>query len=108
MTPQIAAMRIGRSLTATENGIDRVIADLASLTVEMTGARLATGMPAVTGHRALARVAAAQAKLVEARMDMIRAHEDLRRIAETADVPTDCPENEVFTGAELEAEREAA
>jgi hypothetical protein len=104
MTPQIAALRIARSLTASEDGIDSVLAHVGTLTTDLTTARLATGLPAATGHRALARVASAQAKLVEARMDMIRAHEDLRRIAETADTPTDCPP----MGAELDAEHRAA
>jgi hypothetical protein len=107
MTPQIAALRIGRRLNASENGIDTAISEIAALTGELASARLATGTPAATGHSALAFVAAAQAKLVEARRQMILAHEGLRRIAETADVPTDCPD-EAFTSAELDNEREAA
>lgn len=92
MTPQIAALRIGRGLVASENGIDAVLAHTGELIATMTSARVETGSPAATGHRAIARVAAAQAKIVEARQDLIRAHEDLRRIAETADTPTECPE----------------
>ena len=92
MTPQIAALRIGRSLLASENGIDSAIADTGTLMAHLTTARIATGQPAITGHRAIAKVAAAQAKMIAARQDLIRAHEDLRRIAETADTPTDCPE----------------
>lgn len=107
MTPQIAALRIGRSLTASEDSVDALLGQIAGLTGELTAARLATGAAAATGHRALARVAAAQIKMIEVRMDLIRAHQDLYRIAETADVPTDCPK-ETFTGAELESEREAA
>lgn len=103
MTPQIAALRIGRDLNASEDGIDQLIANTGSLLSTMTTARVATGSPAATGHRAIARVAAAQAKLVEARMDFIRAHEDLRRIAETADTPLDCPEE--WTAADLPEER---
>lgn len=91
MTPQIAALRIGRSLAASEDGIDGVLAQTGELIAAMTLARVQTGSPAATGHRAIARVAAAQAKLVEARQDLIRAHEDLRRLAETADTPTECP-----------------
>lgn len=92
MTPQVAALRIGRGLVASEDGIDTVLAEMGTLLAAMATARVATGQPALTGHRAIAKIAAAQAKLVDARQDLIRAHEDLRRIAETADTPTDCPE----------------
>ena len=92
MTPQIAALRIGRGLVASENGIDALIADLGTLMADMTTARVETGHSALTGHRAIAKLGAALGKVVEARQDVIRAHEDLRRIAETADTPTDCPE----------------
>lgn len=97
MTPQIAALRIGRDLNASEDGIDQLIATTGSLLSTMTTARVETGSPAATGHRAIARIASAQAKLVEARMDFIRAHEDLRRIAETADTPMDCPPDALLT-----------
>jgi hypothetical protein len=108
MTPQIAALRIGRSLNTSETTLDTLIAGMGSLMSEMAQARVATGSPAATGHRAIARIVAAQSKIVEARMDLIRAHEDLRRIAETADTPTDCPEEFLPTGAQLDGEREAA
>ncbi len=108
MKKEVAALRIGRELTASETGIDTVLAQLGQLMSEVATARVATDSTAATGHRAIARLAQAQVKMIEARFDVIRAHEDLRRIAETADVPTDCPE-EVFTGAELgEDLREAA
>lgn len=93
MKHDIAAMRIGRHIQASETGIDTLIGQLAGLMGEMASARVATGSPAAEGHRALARIATAQAKVVEARSDLIRAHEDLRKIAETADIMTDCPEN---------------
>lgn len=98
MTPEIAALRIGRDLSATEDGIDSALAQAGALIAALTTARIETGSSALTGHRAIARVAAAQTKLVDARQDLIRAHEDLRRIAETADTPTECPE-EFFTTA---------
>ena len=108
MTPEIAALRIGRGLNASENGIDAVLGHVGALISEMAQARVATGSPAATGQRAIAFAAAAQAKIVEARQDLIRAHEQLRRIAETADTPTDCPDEEPIFGAELDGEREAA
>lgn len=104
MTPDIAAMRLGRALVTAEDGTDRLLTDLSTLIAEMTNVRLATASPAATGHRAIARAAAAQAKLVGVRMDLIRAHEDLRRIAETADVPSECPP----MAAELEQDMQAA
>ena len=93
MTPHVAALRIGRGLAASEDGVDAALAHTGELIAAMTSARVETGSPAAMGHRAIARVAAAQAKLVEARQDLIRAHEDLRRIAETADTPTECPDD---------------
>lgn len=105
MTPQIAALRIGRGLVASEDGIDTVLAEMGTLLAAMATARVETGQPATTGHRAIAKIAAAQAKLVDARQDVIRAHEDLRRIAETADTPTDCPE---WTSAEVTDEERIA
>ena len=96
MTPDIAAMRIGRGLTTSEDGIDTLLSNLGTLMAEMVAARVATGSPAATGHRAIARLAAAQSKIVEARQDLIRAHEDLRHIAETSGTPTECPEETVF------------
>lgn len=101
MNSQIAALRIGRGLTASELGIDGLLAELGKLACELATARVETAASVVTGHRAMARVVAAQAKVIEARSDLIRAHEDLRRIAETADMPTDCPD-EAFTGAEID------
>ena len=92
MTSQVASQRIGRGLNASENDIDTLLASIGGLMAEMAAARVATGSPAATGQRAIARLAAAQAKIVDARQDIVRAHEDLRRIAETADMPTDCPE----------------
>lgn len=103
MTPQIAALRISRDMNVSENGIDQLIAATGNLLSTMTTARVETGSSAATGHRAIARVAAAQSKLVEARLDFIRAHEDLRRIAETADTPTECPEE--WLAADLPADR---
>ena len=55
MTPQIAALRIGRGIVASENGIDTVIARTGELIATMTSARVETGSPAATGHRAIAR-----------------------------------------------------
>lgn len=92
MTPQIAALRIGRGLVASEDGIDNLLALTGELLAAMSSARVETGSPAATGHRAIAKIVSAQAKLVEARQDIVRAHEDLRRIAETADTPTECPD----------------
>lgn len=91
MTPAIATLRIGRALNATEDSIDTTLAGIAALLGELVEARLAIETPAATGHRALARIAGAQLKVIEARADLIRAHEDLRRLAETSDMPTECP-----------------
>jgi hypothetical protein len=107
MTPTIASLRIGRGITASENSIDTLLAQLGNLVSEMAKARIETNVAAVTGQRALTRLAAAQMKLIEVRADVVRAHEDLRRIAESADFPTDCPE-ETFVGAELDQDVQLA
>lgn len=91
MTPEVAALRIQREISATEDGIDSALALVGTLITTLTTARIETGSPALTGHRAIVRASAGLTKLVDARQDVIRAHEDLRRIAETADTPMDCP-----------------
>lgn len=91
MKMEVATMRVGREITDLEDNIDRAIAASASTLAELANARLATGTPVVTGHRAFTRLAEAQAKLVGARGDVIRAHEDLRQVVK-ADFPdANCP-----------------
>jgi hypothetical protein len=92
MTREIAALRIGRSLNSVEDGLDTLIAEAGALLGTVTQARIATGAPASEGHRAIARLAALQNRLVEARGDVVRAHADLKKIAETSDIPTECPD----------------
>lgn len=108
MTPHVAALRITPRLHASEACIDTSIADLADLIGQMARARVETGTVVGEGQLPLTLAAAALLKQVEARRDVVRLHAALNRIAETADVPTDCPDKDAFTGAELDNVREAA
>jgi hypothetical protein len=40
----------------------------------------------------MARVAAMQRSLIEARSELVRAHSDLSKLAETMDIPVRCPD----------------
>lgn len=97
MKIEIAAMRIEREINSTEDALDAMIAQIGRLVGELGEARVATGTAAAVGHRAIARASSSLGKLVEARQDIVRAHEDLRKIAETADVPTECPDDWFLT-----------
>ena len=96
MTPEIASMRIARSIKSVEDGVDELIAKSAELLAEMARVRLATENPAVHGQRPIARVAAMQKSLVEARSEIVRAHNDLSKLAESMDIAYQCPEKSQF------------
>lgn len=103
MQIEVATLRVAREITETENEIDRAIAAAGATLAELASVRIATGSPAAVGHRAFARLAQAQARLVEARGDVARAHEDLRQVVR-ADYPNgNCP-----PPAAIEPDRAAA
>jgi hypothetical protein len=91
MKMEVAAMRIGREINQLEQDLDTALSRAGVLMAEMASASRKTGVPAVESQRAFARAAAAVGKLVDARGDIVRSHEDLRRIAESADVLEKCP-----------------
>ncbi|WP_162935672.1 hypothetical protein [Tsuneonella amylolytica] len=101
MTPQVSAMRIARELQSLENDIDALIAKAGALAGQVATARVDGGYPAATGHRAILKLLSATQKAGEIRSDLVRAHEDLRHIAETADFPTACPPQAVDQDAPL-------
>ena len=98
MTPEVASLRIARSIRSVENDMDELLAKAGELLAEMARARVGTARAAAIGQRPLARVAAMQQSLIEARGEIVRAHGDLTRIAETMDIPRECPENGVLAG----------
>lgn len=94
MTPEIAGLRIGRSVKSVEDAMDELLARSAELLAEMARARVATAQAASTGQLPMMRIAGMQKHLVAARSDLVRAHGDLVRIAETMDIPVaGCPES---------------
>ncbi|MCJ2178119.1 hypothetical protein [Novosphingobium album (ex Hu et al. 2023)] len=96
MTPEIAGMRIARSIKSVENDMDELLAKAGELLAEVARARVSTLNAAVQGQRPLARFAAMQKCLVEARSELVRAHSDLSKLAESMDIAYQCPENAVL------------
>lgn len=92
MTPEIAGMRIARSIKSVENDMDELLAKAGELLAEVARARVSTLDAAVQGQRPLARFAAMQKSLVEARSELVRAHSDLSKLAESMDIAYQCPE----------------
>ncbi|WP_245656459.1 hypothetical protein [Novosphingobium naphthalenivorans] len=105
MTPEIAGMRIARSIKSVENDMDELLAKASELFAEVARARVAALDAAVHGQRPLARFAAMQKSLVEARSELVRAHNDLSKLAESMDIAYQCPENAVLD-EDLSGERQ--
>lgn len=77
-----AAARIGRQVPATEACLDEALIQISSLITQLVTARQETGVPASTGQTTIARLTKAQAALLTASSDVLRAHKDLALIAE--------------------------
>jgi predicted MarR family transcription regulator len=107
MTPEIASLRIARSIKSVENDMDELLAKAGELLAEMARARVATANAAALGQRPMARVAAMQRSLIDARSEIVRAHSDLFRLAETMDIPVDCPEKAMLGAGAANASRAA-
>ena len=87
-----AQMRISRGLHGLEDEIDILLSKAGTLLSEVTQFRVEKNLDGNVGHRAIVRLASAQASLVEARTKAIGAHSDLRKIMEErADIPWSCP-----------------
>lgn len=91
MTPEIASLRIARTIKSVEDGMDELLARSGELLAELARARVGTTHAAHVGQRPMARIAAMQKSLVDARFDLVRAHSDLSKLAETMDIPIECP-----------------
>lgn len=99
LTPEIASLRIGRSVKSVEDAMDELLARSGDLLAEMARARVATAEAAGAGQRPMMRIAAMQKNLMTARGDLVRAHGDLVKLAETMDIPVaGCPESSLAQG----------
>lgn len=100
MTPQTAAMRISRTLVATEDDLDRALANGASLLAEIAQARIDVGANAASGQFAIMRLSEALSALSSARKHFVQTHAELRKIVETrSDIvfPSECPNQAALT-----------
>ena len=92
MTPQVAALRIGTNLQATEDRVDQALAEVGKLLVTLTEARIETASPLHIGHRAVTRLTDAAGKLGAVRSDLVRIHADMLKLAEErGDMLVGCP-----------------
>lgn len=106
MTTQIAAQRITRTLLATENDLDRALANSANLLADIAQARMDIGADAATGQIAIMRLTEALGALSTARKHVVQTHAELRKVGEErADIvfPSECPNalNETDSGQAL-------
>lgn len=95
MTPEVAGMRVSRSIKSVEDDMDELLAKAGELLTEIARARLATTDVAHEGQRPLMRVANMQKNLMEARSELVRAHSDLSRLATRMDIPYECPDKAI-------------
>jgi hypothetical protein len=82
MNIHTAAARISRAVPATEASLDDALIQVSSLLATMVQARKDTGVPASTGQATIARLAKAQLSLVTVSNDVLRAHQDLAKLAQ--------------------------
>jgi hypothetical protein len=85
-------MRIARSIKSVEDDLDTLLASASSLIAELASARVATGIDAHAIQRPMARLTRLQRTLGDARSDLVGAHSDLFRLAETLDISVRCPD----------------
>lgn len=92
MQSKVFTLRIARQFADCEKGVDRLMADTATLLAELAGARASCDAFG-TGQRAITRVTEAQRSIASIQADLLRAHADLLKIgAERGDlIDGDCP-----------------
>lgn len=91
MSPEIAGLRVSRSIKSVEDGMDELLAMAGELLAEIARARIATENAAYEGQRPMMRVANMHKNLMEARSELVRAHSDLSKLAIRMDIPYECP-----------------
>lgn len=92
MDSKVFALRIARQLGECEQGVDRLMAETATLLAELASAR-ATCDAFGSGQRAIIRVVDAQRAMASVQSDLMRAHADLLKLGEErgALIDGDCP-----------------
>ena len=76
MDSKVFAMRIARQLAECEQGVDRLMAETATLLAEMAAAR-ASCEAFGSGQRAISRMVDAQRSMASVQADLLRVHTDL-------------------------------
>lgn len=76
----IAAQQINEQLMTTERAIDAAVTEAAALAACMPRARMDANIAAEVGHAALQRSAAAIAALIQARGEIVAAHQELAAV----------------------------
>lgn len=101
----LSAQRVGRQLIAIEKDLDSMLGKIASLSASMIGANTELELDAFLGQRAMTKTSDAYRKLLDARMDLIRTHAELRKISEVhgAIWEGDCPPPSGLVDEELAA-----
>lgn len=97
----VSARQIASELKFAENDCDAALARNARLVAAMLDARVAAGLPARTGHKAVGRAVEAISCTAKARECLIDAHAELARLdmreLATGDL-SECPDLMVPTG----------
>lgn len=105
MTPDIAALRIARSLGAAEAHADDLLISLAKLQIDMLTARKETTVPVHAGQKAIMRLIAAQDAIVRGQNDVFRIHDTMADLARERGI---LDEKGLTEGSGLVASDEAA
>lgn len=82
LTNQMAVKAIANKLATSENQIDQALASSAELLASLAQTRVEMDAEFATGHVAMLRLVKSLNALSEARGDMVRAHAELRKVAE--------------------------
>jgi outer membrane protein TolC len=92
MHSTVFTARIARQLAECEQGVDRLLAETATLLAELATAR-ATCDAFGSGQRAISRVVDAQRSITNVQADLLRVHADLLKIGTERGtiVDGDCP-----------------
>ena len=88
MDRAFVAQGVANRLFATENSIDRALADASQLMAEMLEARQTLRVSAVVGGEATAKVAEAIAALSQARTAVVAAHGELAGVRDRIGIRT--------------------
>lgn len=92
MNNAVFTTRIARQLAECEQGVDRLMAETATLLAELATAR-ATCDAFGSGQRAISRVVNAQRSMADVQADLLRVHTDLLKIGHEQGtlIDGDCP-----------------